>query len=136
MVRGIIAGLPVDRAVVYLGAAGVICLLAAMNDITAPSVSLEGKKLWLVQVCPVSGRQILIAKLKLHLLLTLIPAGILTVAAGWVLKPGTAFAVLIPSTVLLFVLFMASMGLLIGLKMPNLNWLPMPDKPTITAMPM
>ena len=56
LVRGIIAGLPVDRAVVYLGAAGVICLLAAMNDITAPSVSLEGKKLWLVQVCPVSTK--------------------------------------------------------------------------------
>lgn len=122
LVREMIAGLPVEQAVLYLGTVGVICLLANMNNITAPSVSLEGKNLWLVQVCPVSGRQVLMAKLKLHLLLTLIPAGILTVAAGWVLKPGTAFAILIPLAVLLFVLFMASMGLLIGLKMPNLDW--------------
>jgi len=122
MIQEMLAAVPIERAVLFLGAAGAVCLLTAMNDITAPSVSLEGKNLWLAQVLPVSGRQVLMAKLKLHLLLTLIPAAVLTVAAGWVLKPGTAFAILIPLAVLLFVLFMASMGLLIGLKMPNLDW--------------
>lgn len=34
----------------------VLCLLSAMNDTTAPSVSLEGKQLWLAQSLPVSPR--------------------------------------------------------------------------------
>ena len=28
-----------------------VCLLASMNDMAAPSVSLEGKSLWLAQRC-------------------------------------------------------------------------------------
>lgn len=101
---------------------GAICLLTAMNDITAPSVSLEGKNLWLVQVLPLSARQALRAKLHLHLILTLVPAAPLAAAAEWIIKPDPLFAVLIPIAVVLFVLFMAAMGLVINLKMPNLNW--------------
>ena len=37
--------------------AGAICMLASMNDITAPSVSLEGKSLWLLQSLPVTPWQ-------------------------------------------------------------------------------
>ena len=36
----------------------VLCLLSAMNDTTAPSVSLEGKQLWLAQSLPVSPWQV------------------------------------------------------------------------------
>lgn len=103
-------------------AAGAVCLLAAMNDITAPSVSLEGKSLWLVRAFPVSGKQVLMAKLNLHLLLTLLPAAPLIVAVEWVIKPATVFAILIPIVVALFVLLMAELGLAINLKMPNLDW--------------
>lgn len=100
----------------------VVCLCAAMNDISAPSVSLEGKNLWLVQVFPVSGRQVLMAKLKLHLILTLVPAAVLTACVEWVLKPSFGFAILIPAVAAVFVLFMAAFGLMINLKMPNLTW--------------
>lgn len=31
-----------------------VCMISSMNDISAPSVSLEGKNLWLLQVLPVS----------------------------------------------------------------------------------
>lgn len=110
------------ESVVFLIAAAAICLLSAMNDITAPSVSLEGKMLWLAQVFPVSGKQVLMAKLKLHLALTLIPAAVLVAAAEWVLKPSLGFAILIPVVAALFVLVMAAFGLSINLKMPNLNW--------------
>ena len=103
-------------------AAGAVCLLTAMNDITAPSVSLEGKNLWLAQSFPISGKQALTAKLKLHLLLTLIPAAPLIAALEWIIKPAPVFAVLIPIVVVLFVLLMASLGLTLNLKMPNLNW--------------
>lgn len=103
-------------------AAAALCLLATMNDIAAPSVSLEGKSLWLVQVLPVSSWQVLKAKLKLHLLLTLIPALILAVSVDIVLKPPLAFTILLPVVTALFVLLMALVGLTLGLKMPNLKW--------------
>lgn len=113
---------PFIQAYIPLLAVGAICMIATMNDITAPSVSLEGKNLWLLQSFPVTGKQVLAAKLKLHLLLTLIPAIPLMAAVEWLIKPAPAFAVLIPIVTALFVLLMASLGLFINLKMPNLNW--------------
>ena len=107
---------------VPLIAAAFLCLLTCMNDIAAPSVSLEGKNLWLVQVFPVSAWQVLKAKLKLHLLLTIIPALILAVCVDIVLAPAPVFAILIPVVTALFILLMALIGLSLGLKIPNLNW--------------
>lgn len=103
-------------------ACAAVCMSVSMNDITAPSVSLEGNNLWLVQVFPVSGWQVLMAKLNVHLVLTLIPALILTGSVLWILKPDVAFVLLIPIVVVLFVLFMAELGLVLNLKFPNLNW--------------
>ncbi len=112
---------PGNQEIVFLTAAGAVCLLSSMNDITAPSVSLEGKNLWLVRVFPVSGRQVLMAKLKLHLLLTMIPAAVLITAVEWVLKPTAPFAVLIPVSAALFILVMAEFGLFLNVKTPNLH---------------
>ena len=106
----------------FLMASGVICLLSVMNDIAAPSVSLEGKNLWILQVFPVSGWQALMAKLKLHLVLTLVPAAVLVGAAEWVLRPDLGFAILIPLVTALFILMMAAFGLFVNLQAPNLNW--------------
>ena len=113
---------PKSREMAFLIAAGAVCMLSAMNDITAPSVSLEGNNLWLVQVFPISGRQVLMAKLKLHLLLTMIPAAVLVAAVEWVVKPPLAFAVLIPVASALFILAMAVFGLFLSVKTPNLHW--------------
>lgn len=113
---------PGNREMAFLIAAGAVCMLSAMNDITAPSVSLEGNNLWLVQVFPVSGRQVLMAKLKLHLILTMVPAAVLVAAVEWVVKPTLAFAVLIPLVAALFILVMAEFGLFLGVKTPNLHW--------------
>lgn len=99
-----------------------ICMLAAMNDITAPSVSLEGKALWLVQSLPVSPWQALKAKLELHLLLTAIPALLCSVSACIVLRPGPFAALMMVLLPGLFVLLFAAFGLTINLKMPNLSW--------------
>lgn len=99
-----------------------VCMMTTMNDITAPSVSLEGKNLWIVQVFPVSGWQVLMAKLKLHLILTLAPAAILVISVQIVLKLSFPFSILIPMAVALFILFMALFGLTLNLKMPNVTW--------------
>ena len=110
------------RQYVPLIAIAAICMVAAINDISSPSVSLEGKNLWIVQSLPVSGKQVLTAKLMLHLLLTLIPAIPLIVAAEWLIRPTPILAILIPIISALFILLMAVLGLVLNLKMPNLNW--------------
>lgn len=113
---------PFIQKYISLIAAGAICLITTMNDITAPSVSLEGKNLWLVQSFPISSKQVLTAKLKLQLILTVIPAIPLIIAVEWLIKPNMLFALLIPIVIVLFIVFMATLGLVINLKMPNLNW--------------
>lgn len=103
-------------------AVALICTMSSMNDMSAPSVSLEGKHIWLMQVMPVSGWQVLTAKLNMHLILTLPPVMILTVCVEWILQPALLLAILMPIVTGLFVLFCACLGLLTNLKLPNLNW--------------
>ena len=105
-----------------LMAAALICMITSMNDISAPSVSLEGKSIWLLQSLPVSPWQALRAKIRLHLILTLIPSLILGVCLSIVLRVSIPAAVLILTTVTLFVLFSDLVGLSLNLKMPNLKW--------------
>ena len=99
-----------------------VCMISSLNDITAPSVSLEGKQLWLLKAYPVAAKAALHAKLKMHLILSLIPALILTVAALIIIKATAIGWVLVLITVTLFIILTALFGLFMGLKMPNLNW--------------
>ena len=99
-----------------------VCLLSSMNDLSAPSVSLEGKSIWIAQSLPVSPKQVLSAKLKLHMLLTAIPAVFCTVCFCIVLSPSALIWVLCIALAILFTLFNAGLGLVVNLKKPNLNW--------------
>lgn len=119
MISEVFAG---SEDMVLLIATAAVCTFAAMNDISAPSVSLEGKNLWLVQVFPVSAKNVLMAKLKLHLILTLTPAAVLIGAVAVVLKPSPVYIILLLLSVAAFILFMAALGLFLGLKMPNVTW--------------
>ena len=99
-----------------------VCMLASMNDMAAPSVSLEGRSLWLMQSLPVTPWQVLRAKLCMQLLLTGIPVLFCTVCIAFI-YPYTLLellsAVLVPIS---YVFLSALFGLFLGLKMPNLNW--------------
>lgn len=117
-----IFALPMVEKYLPLIAAAGICMTASMNDMAAPSVSLEGKNLWIAQTLPISGKQALMAKLKLQLILTIIPAIPLIAAILWVFRPAPFFAVAIPVVAILFIVLMAALGLAINLKLPNLNW--------------
>lgn len=111
-----------ESGLVPLIACAALCMISCMNDTAAPSVSLEGKNLWLVQSFPVSGQQVLGAKLRLHLAVTLPPAALLTAAVELVLRPAAAYALLIPAVFLLFIWFMGELGLTVNLLSPNLDW--------------
>lgn len=99
-----------------------VCMLASMNDMAAPSVSLEGRSLWLMQSLPVTPWQVLRAKLSVQLILTGIPAMFCTVCIAFI-YPYTPLELLLTVLVpMLYVLLSALFGLFLGLKMPNLNW--------------
>ena len=99
-----------------------VCLLASMNDMAAPAVSLEGRNLCLVQSLPVVPWQALRAKLDVQLVLTGVP--VLFCALCMVIAlPGSALEkALLVIVALLYTLLSALAALALGLKMPNLTW--------------
>ena len=109
-----------DTVPVLLCAA--LCGLIGMNDMAAPSVSLEGKSLWLAQSLPVTAWQVLRAKLEMHLLLTGIPALLACMCAAIVAPVPAAQMALVTAVAVLFTVFSALLSLFLGLKMPNLHW--------------
>ena len=104
-----------------LGCAAV-CLAAAPNTVTAPSVSLEGKNLWILQSRPVDGKKILFAKLKLHMVITAPIAFLCGVVLNILLKPSPVTAVLTLILPCVFIFLCGELGLLLNLKMPKLDW--------------
>ena len=99
-----------------------LCGVASMNDMTAPSVSLEGKSLWLMQSLPVTPWQVLRAKLDMQLLLTGVPVLFCALCAVITLPGGAAEMALAVVVALLYTLLSALAALALGLKMPNLTW--------------
>ena len=97
-----------------------VCAVASMNDMAAPSISLEGKSLWLAQSLPLKPIDVLKAKLNMQLILTGVPVIFCMLCAAFMLTPlqfASAFV-----SALTFVLLLSLFDLFIGLKMPNLNW--------------
>lgn len=99
-----------------------ICVIGAMNDLTAPSISLEGKSLWIAQSLPVRPQEVLHAKLRLHMLLTVIPELFCSACVCILLRPDLVTGVLCVILPPVFTLSVAAFGLVVNLKKPNLSW--------------
>lgn len=99
-----------------------LCLLASTILFTAPSISIEGKTIWIIKSIPVKPQYVLKAKLHLHTYIT-IPAILLVSAASiYVFSPPLEmlfFLILTPS---IYVMLSANIGLMCNLKHPNLKW--------------
>ena len=99
-----------------------LCLLAGSNDITAPSVSLEGKSLWIAQSLPIDPWQALRAKLGLHLLITELPLMLCAACVAVVSGLDFLHGVLLIVVPMVYVVLSAAFGLTMDLKRPNLTW--------------
>lgn len=99
-----------------------IILLGGMNCISAPSVSLEGKSIYLAQSLPVDPWDVLWAKEMLHIRLNLIPCLFCAVVLCEVLQVETTAMALALLGTILFVAFHAALGLVLNLWKPNLSW--------------
>ena len=99
-----------------------VCMVASMNDMATPSVSLEGKSLWLVKSLPVTPWQVLRAKVCLQLVITLPAAAVCLILSAFALPDPFYVAALAFLTVFAYCVLSALSGLFLGLKMPNLDW--------------
>lgn len=99
-----------------------LIMLAAMNNFSAPSVSLEGSSLWILQSLPVSPKDVLKAKEKLHIVLNTPALLILSAALCYVFELDISLALPLNAAVLAYIALSADMGLFLDLLNPNLVW--------------
>ena len=121
-VREYFARIGIGSELVPVIAAAFICLIVSMNDLTAPSVSLEGKNLWIVRSLPVEMSKVLDAKQLLHMGLTLPGAVFAALCLSVSLRLDLLSSVEIIALSAVFTAFTSCAGLAVGLKMPNLEW--------------
>ena len=108
------------------GFAGAIVLaaLAAMNFVSAPTISLEGKNLWIVKSLPVQTRDVLISKVGLHLTVCGIPSVLAGIACIIALPVnGIAQIVLTFIMPLSVTLMFAFLGITLNLTFPRFDWI-------------
>lgn len=110
-------------ALMQLMFAAGLCFMAAMTTITAPSISLEGKNLWIAQSLPVEAKDILLAKLKLHLLFAVPPMLVCSAAAAYVLKTDALLTLCFFLLSAVFSVFVGLLGLNENLRHPNFDWM-------------
>lgn len=99
-----------------------ICMISSMDGVTAPSVSLEGKSIFVLQSLPVEGYKPLYAKVLFHVLFNTPMAVICGIIAAIYLKASAvgyiAFILMPVATNFLF----GALGLIFNLKKPMLDW--------------
>lgn len=122
VLKGFAAALGLHGGGTAVIAAVVLCLIASTIDISAPSLSLEGKSLWIVRSLPVKFSDVLKAKLRMHFVFA-VPAVIIGSAALAIAIDcsvlGKVFIFILP---LAFVFLSGCFGLFMNIKKPNFNW--------------
>lgn len=113
---------PVLASAMPVAAAVIIMFTMGMNLITAPSVSLEGANIWILQTMPVDPARALNAKQRMHVLLNgaaAIIAGALICAA---LKLDIVDSLLVIVCTIAFIWLISALGLAVNIKKPSLDW--------------
>lgn len=122
LLREIVADIGIEGSALVGILACTVAFTSAMNDISEPSVSLEGKNIWILQSLPVDPWRVLNAKLKVHLYVSLPPVLIYALSAAFVFNLDVQDGLILILLATAFVYLTATDGLMVGLKMPNLHW--------------
>lgn len=100
----------------------IMLFMISTNVYTAPSISLEGKNLWIVRSLPVKTSSVLAAKERFGILLSVPMSVICTICIGIAFKISILEILLCVAIVIAYTILNADIGLMLNLKMPNLNW--------------
>lgn len=115
--------LGMDTGTIALVISAMLSFMASMCCVSTPSVSLEGKNIWILKSMPVSSRQILAGKLRFHCLAT-VPVHLLAGAVlSAVLGCGVVEILLCALCAGLMVALVGVLGLLCGLKWARLDYI-------------
>ena len=101
---------------------GAVILIAALNPISAPSVSLEGKTIWVLRSLPVRASDVLTAKVRMHLYLAAGPTVICAAVLAYVVELDYALGIYAAVLSLLATQLFAELGLVLNLLRPSLSW--------------
>ena len=99
-----------------------VCLTAGMDIISCPSVSLEGKNLWILKAMPVTTYDILLAKQQPHVILNSIASAIASILIGIAFNFDLPIIIFMIVCTSVFNMVTAKIGLLLGLKFAILSW--------------
>lgn len=106
-----------------LALTAIIGFCASMTDITAPSISLEGKTLWILRVAPIDAKDVFFGKIAVNLAIGFPPIIITSVISIFTLNVAPGSAVLVMLAGMLMQYCFAASGLYINLLMPKFDWL-------------
>lgn len=100
----------------------VICIMIGINTISASSISVEGKNLWLMRSLPVSEGAFINSKILLHLIITVIPQLMCSVVLAVLVRRVSVQSILVLVVPLLFAVFTSELGMMLNIMFPKLDW--------------
>ncbi len=116
-----------NQSGIALPPAALVCValgaISALNLVSAPSVSLEGKNLWIAKSLPVLPIDILMAKVQMHFLVCGIPAAAAGLISAVALQVNPLEFFLMLAVPLLMTLLTALFGVVINLHFPKFDWI-------------
>ena len=99
-----------------------VVFLVSTNLVSACSINIEGKNLWISQSLPIKVTDIFKSKLRLHVLISL-PASIICLLALNIKLGSTWYMTILSLTFITTFIFMSGLlGLVINLWLPKLDW--------------
>ncbi len=99
-----------------------LAIACTLNDVTAPTISLEGRTIWILKSTPLNAMKVFFAKALLAPIVSLPGVFFTTIACAITLKLTLAdilFIMLIP---ILACLFSGFLGVCVNLKLPRFDW--------------
>ncbi len=102
--------------------AAALVLVSSMTFISAPALSLEGKRLWVIKSMPISARCTLFSKAVPHVIVSGVPTLIATVLLIIAVEPELSFWPFVILTPLLATVFSSLLGIVIGTALPKFDY--------------
>ncbi len=103
-------------------AAILITSCISMNLISAPSVSLEGKTLWICRTLPVQPKTILLSKVMTHFVITEASVLLCVTVLAVLLMPAPVELLIMYLLPTVFAAFTALFGVVVNLRFPRFDW--------------
>ena len=122
MLTALSLALPELNAPLPVAAFLIVAGVAAIYQVSTPSVSLEGKTLWIVRSLPVPGKDVLKAKLDLHVAMLVLPVLFAAILLGSCLRLNALSIAAVSLSTLAFLRLSGCLGLIIGLLNANIHW--------------